>query len=137
VQRAARGAPPAAWLRRSALAAAPAGFEVALRVVGGAEGRALNLRYRRRDYATNVLSFSYAPRRGDVVLCHPVIAREAKQQGKSLRAHYAHLVVHGLLHLRGHDHVRAVDAARMERAEARILRRLGLADPYAPPGTVK
>ena len=77
-----------------------------------------------------MLSFAYDRRRGDVVLCHPVIAREAKRQGKSLRAHYAHLVVHGILHLRGYDHQRASDAARMERAEIRILRRLGFADPY-------
>jgi len=65
------------------------------------------------------------------VLCHPVISGEARQQGKSLRAHYAHLVVHGILHLRGHDHLRYSDAARMERAEIRILRQLGFGDPYS------
>jgi len=68
--------------------------------------------------------------RGDIVLCHPVIAREARAQHKRLAAHYAHLVVHGMLHLRGADHVRAREAARMERAEARVLFRLGFADPY-------
>jgi probable rRNA maturation factor len=133
VQRAVRAAPPAAFLRRCALAAAgrPGFADVTLRVVGGAEGRALNRAFRRRDYATNVLSFPYDARRGDVVLCHPVIAREAGEQGKRLRDHYAHLVVHGMLHLRGHDHRRAAEAARMERAEIRILRRLGVDDPYA------
>jgi probable rRNA maturation factor len=68
---------------------------------------------------------------GDIVLCHPVIRREARAQGKTLAAHYAHLVVHGMLHLRGMDHARARAAERMERAEIRILRRLGVADPYA------
>ena len=84
-----------------------------------------------KAYAPNVLSFPYGDGSGDVVLCHPVIAREARVQGKSLRAHYAHLVVHGVLHLHGHDHVRKRDAARMERAEIRILQCLGFGDPYA------
>jgi probable rRNA maturation factor len=131
VQRAARGAPAAARLRAWALAAAPAGADVTLRVVGEPEARRLNRAFRRRDYATNVLSFAYAKGRGDIVLCHPVIRREARAQGKALAAHYAHLVVHGMLHLRGMDHARASAAGRMERAEARILRRLGVADPYA------
>ena len=79
-----------------------------------------------------MLSFSYGPRHGDVVLCHPVIAREARAAGQERsRAHYAHLVVHGVLHLRGHDHLRKSDAARMERREIRILRRLGFGDPYS------
>jgi probable rRNA maturation factor len=145
VQRAARGAPATRALRAWALAAAPAGSEVTLRVVGAAEARRLNRSYRGRDYATNVLSFAYGPARargapglvrraaarGDIVLCHPVIRREARAQGKPPAAHYAHLVVHGVLHLRGMDHARARDAARMERAEIRVLRRLGFADPYA------
>jgi probable rRNA maturation factor len=146
VQRAARGAPPARRLRAWALAACTAGGEVTLRVVGAAEGRRLNRAFRGREQATNVLSFAYAPARsagaprrrarstavrGDIVLCHPVIRREAREQGKSLAAHYAHLVVHGMLHLRGMDHARAAEAARMERAEIRILRRVGVADPYA------
>jgi len=131
VQRAVRAAPPAAQLRAWALAAARAGAEVTLRVVGAAEARRLNRAFRRRGYATNVLSFAYARRAGDVVLCHPVIAREARAQGKTLAAHYAPLVVHGVLHLHGLDHLRARDAQRMERAEVRILRRLGVADPYA------
>jgi probable rRNA maturation factor len=150
VQRAVRGAPAARCLRAWALAAAPAGSDVTLRIAGAAESRRLNRAYRGRDYATNVLSFAYAPARstrrsarstrrparampvrGDIVLCHPVIRREARAQQKTLAAHYAHLVVHGMLHLRGMDHARARAAATMERAEIRVLRRLGFADPYA------
>jgi len=130
VQRAVGAAPAAAALRRYALAAIAPGTQLTLRVVGTAEGRLLNGSFRKRDYATNVLSFSYDRRHGDVVLCHPVIAKEARQQGKSLRAHYAHLTVHGVLHLRGHDHLRKSDAARMERMQILILRHLGFADPY-------
>ena len=128
VQIAVAGAPSAALLRRYAREAARA--DITLRVVGAAEGKRLNRIFRRKGYPTNVLSFSYGGGSGDVVLCHPVIAREARAQGKSLRAHYAHLVVHGVLHLRGHDHLRRTDAARMERAEIRLLRRLGYGDPY-------
>ena len=102
-----------------------------MRVVGAAESRRLNHMFRGKKLPTNVLSFSYNRRHGDVVLCHPVIKAEARLQRKSLAAHYAHLVVHGELHLRGHDHARARDAMRLERAEVRILRRLGFADPYA------
>jgi probable rRNA maturation factor len=130
VQRAAAGAPSIALLRRFALAAAPARAAITLRIAGAAESKSLNGKFRRKKYATNVLSFPYARGSGDVVLCHPVIAREAKDQGKNLRAHYAHLVVHGVLHLRGHDHLRKREAARMERTEIRILRRLGFDDPY-------
>jgi probable rRNA maturation factor len=123
-----RGLPSASGLRKWARAAAPAG-DVTLRVVGSREGRILNRRFRRRDYATNVLSFSYG-RAGDIVLCHPVIAREARTQGKSVQAHYAHLVVHGVLHLRGHRHHDKASARKMEAQEIRILRRIGFADPY-------
>ena len=129
VQLAVAGAPSAALLRRYARAAARAA--ITLRIVGRAEGRQLNRRFRSKNYPTNVLSFPYGGRGGDVVLCHPVIAREAKRQGKSLRAHYAHLVVHGILHLRGHDHSKRKDAERMERMESRVLRRLGFDNPYA------
>jgi probable rRNA maturation factor len=125
------GAPSPALLRRFALAAMPARAAIALRIVGAREARQLNRKFGMKAYAPNVLSFPYGRGSGDVVLCHPVIAREAREQRKTLRAHYAHLVVHGLLHLRGHDHLRKRDAARMERAEIRILRRLGFADPYA------
>ena len=130
VQRAVGSAPPAALLRKYAHAAIRPGAQITLRVVGVGEGRLLNRSFRRRNYATNVLSFSYDRRHGDVVLCHPVIEREARAQRKSLAAHYAHLVVHGILHLRGHEHLRKSDAARMEKTEIRLLRRLGFGDPY-------
>lgn len=125
VQRAVRGAPSAARLRRWARAAAAPGAEVTLRVVGAAEARRLNRMFRKRDYATNVLSFPYGPGHGDLILCHPVIAREAREWNKERAAHYAHLVVHGMLHLRGLRHGR-----RMERRETRLLARLGFGDPY-------
>jgi probable rRNA maturation factor len=121
-----RGIPRAAALRSWAMSA----DGVTLRVVGEREGRRLNASYGKKNKATNVLSFSYGRGKGDVVLCHPVIAREARAQGKTLAAHYAHLVVHGVLHLRGYDHEKKRDAERMERREVRILRRLGFADPY-------
>jgi probable rRNA maturation factor len=117
-------------LRRWASAAAPKGLQLTLRVVGAVEGRNLNKRFREKNRATNVLSFSYGKGAGDVVLCHPVVAREAREQGKPLAAHYAHLVVHGVLHLRGHGHDDKASARRMEAREIRILRRLGFADPY-------
>ena len=118
-----RGLPSVASFRRWA-----AGFSgIALRVVGAAEGRRLNRIYRKRNTATNVLTFST----GDIVLCDPVIRKEARQQGKTLHAHYAHLVVHGALHSRGYDHEKKRDAARMEAKEIRILRRLGFGNPYA------
>jgi probable rRNA maturation factor len=129
VQRRVAGAPSSALLRRFARAAARA--DITLRVVAAIEGRKLNRQFRKKNTPTNVLSFPYGGGSGDIVLCHPVIAKEAREQGKTLRAHYAHLVVHGALHLRGHDHLRGRDAARMERAEIRILRGLGFGNPYA------
>jgi probable rRNA maturation factor len=129
----ARGAPSPGRLRAFARAAAGAGAALTLRIVAEREARRLNRAYRGRRYAPNVLSFPYrrAPLCGDIVLCHPVIAREARARGKALLAHYAHLVVHGVLHLRGRDHASARAASRMEREEAGILRRLGFGDPYA------
>ena len=118
-----RGLPSAARLREWTLGHPG----ITLRIVGEREGRRLNSTYRKRNYPTNVLSFAT----GDIVLCHPVIAREARHQGKAIAAHYAHLVVHGVLHLRGYDHKNKSEAARMARAERRILARLGFADPYA------
>ena len=106
---------------------------VTVRFVDGIEGRALNAEFRNRDYATNVLTFVYddeSPRAGDIVLCAPVVRKEADEQGKSLAAHYAHLVVHGMLHLQGFDHERPADAAQMEAREIAILARLGLTNPY-------
>ena len=118
--------------------------KITLRFVGEAEGRALNRRYRRRDRATNVLAFVYHDGHGthgidgDVVLCVPVMRREAEEQGKLLTAHSAHLVVHAMLHLQGYDHVHAAEAARMEAREVAILSRLGFANPYiAPAATIK
>lgn len=102
-----------------------------LRIVGEREARELNRAYRRKNRATNVLSFRYDETRGDVILCHPLIRRQARAQGKSVAAHYAHLVVHGVLHLRGYAHEKKRDAARMEAREISILRRIGIANPYA------
>ena len=121
-----RGLPGASSFRRWTRAAS--GSALTLRIVGEREGRRLNRTYRRKNRATNVLTFDT----GDVVLCHPVICREARAQGKSVAAHYAHLVVHGCLHLRGYDHEKKRDAARMEAREIRILRRVGIGNPYAP-----
>jgi probable rRNA maturation factor len=125
-----RGLPGARSIRSWAHAAWKDAAEVTVRIVGAAEGRRLNRAYRGIDRPTNVLSFAYGRRRGDVVLCHPVVAREARAQGKTLSAHYAHLVVHGMLHLRGMDHDSPALAARMERRETRVLATLGVADPY-------
>jgi probable rRNA maturation factor len=122
-------------LRRWARAAIRGAADVTVRVVGEAEGRRLNRVYRGRDRATNVLSFAYerSPRAvsGDIALCAPVICREAAQQGKHLEAHYAHLVVHGLLHLQGHDHEAPRAARRMQALETQILAKLGYPDPYS------
>jgi len=120
-----RGVPSAPLLRKWARAAGSS--PVSLRIVGEREGRELNRTFRSIDRATNVLSFHT----GDIVLCHPVIRREARAQGKSVAAHYAHLVVHGVLHLRGYAHEKKRDAARMEAREIRILRRVGIRNPYA------
>jgi probable rRNA maturation factor len=119
------------WVRAALLADAV----VTVRFVGSIEGRALNAEYRRRDYATNVLTFVYddeSPRAGDIVLCAPVVRKEADEQGKSLAAHYAHLVIHGMLHLQGFDHERAADAAVMEARETALLARFRIPDPYGP-----
>lgn len=108
--------------------------EVTLRIVGRPEARRLNLDYRGRDYATNVLTFVYGDApvlTGDIAICAPVVTSEARRQGKTTEAHWAHLVVHGMLHLQGYDHERSArDAARMERLETQILRDLGYPDPY-------
>jgi probable rRNA maturation factor len=136
VQRASRAAhiPPDAKLRRWAAAALPARAFVTIRYVAAVEGRRLNRSFRGKDSATNVLSFPYVASRsrveGDIVICAPVVAREARAQRKALEAHHAHLVIHGALHLRGYDHERPRDAARMESIERRLLARFGFRDPY-------
>ena len=133
---------PAAVSFRRWVAAALAGrireADLAIRVVGTKEGRALNRHYRGRDYATNVLSFPAElpegvrlPLLGDIVICAPVVAREAREQKKALADHYAHLTVHGTLHLLGWNHEDAREADCMERLERQILAELGIEDPYA------
>lgn len=115
--------------------------DLAIRIVGTKEGRALNHHYRGKDYATNVLSFPAElpeglpkgvkmPLLGDLVICAPVVAREAKEQKKAVVAHYAHLTVHGVLHLLGWDHEDEKEAVCMEQLEREILASLGIADPY-------
>ena len=118
------------WMR----AALEAPAEIAVRIVDADEGQALNRDYRGKDYATNVLTFDYAREpvvQADLVLCAPVVEREAREQGKTLEAHYAHLLVHGTLHAQGYDHERARDAKAMEAREREILAALGFDDPYA------
>jgi probable rRNA maturation factor len=119
------------WARA---AASNRGGQITVRFVDSAEGCRLNRDYRARDYATNVLSFPYQQQpllSGDLVLCVPVVAREATAQGKSLEEHCAHLIVHGVLHLQGHDHEAGEMKAReMEDHERRVLAALGYPDPY-------
>ena len=109
--------------------------EITVRIVNAAEGQALNHSYREKDYATNVLTFDYAQAPvviADIVLCAPVVAEEAKAQGKTLQAHYAHLLVHGTLHAQGWDHeTSAKESQEMEAYEADILAELGIQNPYA------
>jgi len=113
--------------------------ELTIRLVDEAEGRELNHTWRQKDYATNVLSFPAdvpdelldIPLLGDLVICVPVVAREAAEQGKPLEAHWAHLVIHGCLHLLGYDHIDDAEADEMEALERQLLAELGHPDPYA------
>lgn len=132
----------ARWARAAARAPADASTECTLRVVDEHEGTLLNERYRAGRGATNVLAFPFEsppgvsmPILGDVVLCAPIAHREALEQEIEIRAHWAHLVVHGVLHLLGHDHRFEDEAARMRAEESRILDILGFADPYREEGT--
>ncbi|NHC06309.1 putative rRNA maturation factor [Azonexus fungiphilus] len=127
------GLPLRADFVRWARAALIGGGQVTIRLVDADEGRALNAEYRGKDYATNVLSFPYESEplvMGDLVICPEVVAREAAEQGKPLAAHYAHLTVHGMLHLQGWDHEDDGEALEMEDEERTILAELGYPDPY-------
>jgi len=127
-------------LRRWAKAALACDAALTLRLVGTDEARALNAQFRGRDYATNVLTFAYdddasdavdaALVQADIVICLPVVAREAREQGKSVRDHLAHLIVHGVLHAQGMDHEIAADAQAMEALEIALLRRFRIGNPY-------
>jgi probable rRNA maturation factor len=128
---------PRTQLRRWVKAALFAPAELAIRFVDAEEGRMLNRDYRGKDYATNVLTFAYtedeqeAVTQADIVLCSDVLQREAQEQDKTIEAHAAHLVVHGVLHAQGYDHEDAAEAEEMEALEAEILDTLGFANPYA------
>ncbi len=134
-------APRAAQFERWAAAALPArggSMLLSIRIVGAARSRGLNARYRGKDKPTNVLSFSgagVAPdgmnHLGELVICAPVVAREAASQGKSAESHWAHMTVHGVLHLLGFDHAHDAEALKMEAKEVQILDRLGFSNPYA------
>ena len=119
----------ARWIRHALQSDA----EITVRIVDAEEGQALNRDYRKKDYATNVLTFDYSQEPvvcADLVLCAPVVAQEAKEQGKTLQAHYAHLLVHGALHAQGWDHDEDEDAQVMELRETEIMHRLGFDSPY-------
>ncbi|CAN5483028.1 hypothetical protein BH11PSE11_BH11PSE11_29500 [soil metagenome] len=125
-----------ARIRRWVQAALLAPAELAIRFVDADEGRTLNREYRGKDYATNVLTFAYndgdmdEPTRADIVLCTDVLQKEAAEQGKSIHAHTAHLVVHGVMHAQGYDHENEEDAVEMESLEIQIMQGLGLENPY-------
>ena len=129
-----RAALPRHWVSRCLRHALALDAELTVRIVNEDEGRSLNHSYRRKDYATNVLTFDYQQSpvvMADLVLCATVVAQEAKEQGKSLKAHYAHLLVHGALHAQGWDHETSLqDAKAMEAYEVQILAGLGIDNPY-------
>ena len=125
--------PTNAQFKKWAKAALRVDTEVTIRIVDETEGRALNLAYRGKDYATNVLTFPLVETphlMGDIVICAPIVWREAAEQAKQLTAHYAHLTVHGMLHLCGFDHETEAQAELMEAIEIQILAKLGYANPY-------
>lgn len=125
--------PTRAQFRKWAKATIRVDTEVTIRIVDEAEGRELNKMYRAKDYATNVLTFPLTEEphlMGDIIICAPVVAAEALAQNKPLEAHYAHLTVHGVLHLHGYDHEIEAQAELMESLETAIVCKLGYADPY-------
>ena len=127
------GLPSTAQFKKWARKTIRVDAQITLRIVDEIEGRALNKEYRGKDYATNVLTFPLAEEpfiMADIVICAPVVAKEAKDQGKSLEAHFAHLTVHGVLHAHGHDHEVPEQAELMESIETQVLGNLGYADPY-------
>jgi probable rRNA maturation factor len=129
----ARNLPGRAQFRRWVRAALEHDARITVRIIGRAEGKSLNRHFRRRDRPTNVLTFVYRdapPYEGDLALCAAVVTREAREQRKSVTAHYAHLVVHGTLHLQGYDHKKNADAGVMEARESQIVTQLGYPDPY-------
>jgi probable rRNA maturation factor len=128
------GLPSRAQFRRWVRAALERDVQITLRIVDEAEGRQLNRDYRGKDYATNVLTFAYGNESsqiyGDLVICAPVVEREAREQHKDLVSHYAHLTIHGVLHLQGYEHEEEDEAAAMEARETAIMAKLGYAAPY-------
>ena len=128
------GIPSDALFRKWARKALRVNAEITLRIVDEAEGRVLNKEYRGKDYATNVLTFPLLEEpfiMADILICAPVVAKEAKEQGKTLEAHFAHLMVHGVLHAHGYDHEVPAQAELMESIEIQTLTNLGYANPYA------
>lgn len=130
----ARRLPPRREMREWMTAAASVDMDVSVRFVGLEEGRELNRMYRDKDYATNVLTFDYAHEpvaQADLVICTDVLVREAAEQKKSFRSHLAHLLIHGVLHAQGWDHMTDEEAEEMEALETRLMKSLGFADPYS------
>lgn len=122
------------WVKKALFAEG----QLTLRFVDAEEGRSLNRTWRGKDYATNVLTFAYAeqeddPVSGDIIICCPVIEQEAQEQGKALEAHYAHMIVHGVLHAQGYDHEEDDEAEEMEALETELLAELGFTNPYQEP----
>lgn len=130
------------WVKTTLIIEKKQHFEITLRIVGTKESSKLNQLYRHKNKATNVLSFpalipNQASYLGDIVICAPLVAKEAKAQHKKITAHWAHLIVHGTLHLLGYDHIRKCDAAIMEPLEIKILHQLRLPNPYVMETKIK